>query len=230
MARLPRLVIPHQQHHVLQRALDGKAVFQHAEDCQFFLNCLRDASRLYRVAVHAYVLMPDHFHLLVTPTDDVGLGKMMQWLGRQFVPFYNLKYQRSGTLWQGRFRATVLESSTYFLPCSLYIESNPLRAGLIADVGDLIQFPWSSYSRHVGVKNDPLIADHPLYWALGNTPFQREAAYKDLMQSPISQKHLDSLTDATQKGWLLGSESFSEEMGKLTDRRVKPAQRGRPRK
>lgn len=230
MARLPRLVIPKQQHHVLQRGIDGRTLFCDAEDHKVFLLWLRDAARQFKVAIHAYVLMPDHIHLLATPTDETGLGKMMQWVGRHFVPYYNHKYQRTGTLWQGRYKATVLESAQYFLPCSLYIENNPHRSGIISDIAQLAQYPWSSYAHHIGLVNDPLISDHPLYWALGNTPFQREAAYKELMQSPVSEAQLTALNSATNKGWLLGSEQFSSEMSKLTGRRVAPTSRGRPRK
>lgn len=227
MARLARLVIPHQVHHIIQSGSDGKVIFADSADYSMFLGWLGEAARQFQVELHAYVLMPDHLHLLATPSDETGLGRMMQWLGRHYVPYFNAKYKRSGTLWQGRYKATVLEADRYFLPCSLYIENNPLRAALVVDAQD---YPWSSYAHHIGLKIDPLITDHPLYWSLGNTPFQREAAYKEQMLQLLPHAEIQALTGATLKGWLLGSPQFKTEMTKLTARRVEPMQRGRPRK
>lgn len=226
MARLARLVIPHQQHHVIQRGNAGTVIFRDAADHTVFLDWLKQAAKLFEVAIHAYVLMPDHLHLLLTPANEAGLGRMMQWLGRHYVPYFNRKYQRSGTLWQGRYRATVIESSAYFVPCSIYIEGNPLRAGLVQD---LLDYSWSSYRHHVGLHIDPLITDHNCYWALGNTPFQREAAYRENVELGLSSRQVNEITQATTKGWMLGSSQFKIEMSKLTERRVEPVRRGRPR-
>ncbi len=151
----------------------------------------------------------------------------MQWLGRHYVPYFNAKYQRAGTLWQGRYKATVIESEQYFLLCSRYIESNPMRAGLVASPAE---YPWSSFAHHVGAKSDPLITDHPLYWALGNTPFDREAAYENLMNQGLAAHEVDVLNEATLKGWPLGSEKFKALLSKQINRRVSPAKRGRPAK
>ena len=115
----------------------------------------------------------------------------------------------------------------YFLRCSLSIESNPVRSKLVADAQE---YPWSSFQHHIGLKIDPLITDHPLYWSLGNTPFQREAAYRDMMQQPLLSSELNSLMDATLKGWIIGTEQFKADMTKSTERRVEPMKRGRPRK
>ncbi|MFZ6749115.1 transposase [Undibacterium sp. Ren11W] len=227
MARLPRLVVPNQLHLILQKGNDGKIIFADDDDCHFFLDRLKEASRQFEVAIHAYVLMPDHLHLLATPKDETGLSKMMQWIGRHYVPYFNRKYQRSGTLWQGRYRATVLEAGAYFLCCCLYLESNPVRSKIVADASD---FTWSSYQHHIGLKIDPIINDHPLYWALGNTPFQREAAYKEMMQHAISPLDLSAITAATTMSWPLGSEQFKADIAKLTSRRVTPLKRGRPLK
>ncbi len=227
MARLPRLVISHQLHHIIQRGNDGKVIFADAADYTIFLGWLRQASTQFGVAIHAYVLMPDHLHLLATPADENGLGKMMQWLGRHYVPYFNAKYHRSGSLWQGRYKATVIEAASYFLRCSLYIESNPARAAITTEA---VEYPWSSCQHHMGMKTDPLVTDHPLYWNLGNTPFQREAAYKERMQQALPNSEIAAMTAATLKGWLLGSDRFKAEMAKLTDRRVEPVKRGRPSK
>jgi putative transposase len=152
---------------------------------------------------------------------------MMQWIGRQYVPYFNAKYRRTGTLWQGRYRATVIESAQYFLSCCRYIESEPVRSGLVADPS---QYRWSSYLHHAGVQPDPVITDHALYWALGNTPFDREAIYKSLMEQGLSMSEVNLFSVAARKGWPLGSEKFKAELEKQTNRRVAPAKRGRPAK
>lgn len=227
MARLPRLVIPNQVHHIIQSGIDAKRIFADDEDCSAFLAWMGEASRLFKVAIHSYALMPDHLHVLATPTDETGLSKMMQWIGRHYVPYFNGKYQRQGTLWQGRFKATVLEANAYVLRCSLYIESNPIRSGLVVDVLD---YPWTSYQHHIGLKTNPLISDHPVYWGMGNTPFQREAAYKEMMANGLYNDEAGMFTAATLKAWMLGTAAYKAEMAKLTERRVEPIKRGRPRK
>ncbi|HEV7619236.1 MAG TPA: transposase [Burkholderiaceae bacterium] len=225
MARLPRLVIPHQPHHVIQRGNDQQLIFRDTNDCVVFLDWLREAAKQFKVAVHAYVLMPNHMHLLVTPSDETGLGRMMQWVGRYYVPYFNYKYGRVGTLWQGRYKATVIDSERYFMVCSRYIELNPVRAGMAANPAE---YRWSSYAHHVGAKPDPLITDHSLYWALGNTPFDREAAYKGLVEQALTTEEINILNEATLRGWALGSEQFKINIEKKTNRRIRPAKRGRP--
>lgn len=227
MARLPRLVIPHQPHHVIQRGNDRQSIFRDADDYTIFLNWLREGAKQFKVAIHAYVLLSNHVHLLVTPSDEMGLGRMMQWMGRYYVPYFNRKYARAGTLWQGRYKATVIESERYFMTCSRYIELNPLRAGIVADPAD---YAWSSYAHHTGIKADAVITDHPLYWSLGNTPFDREAAYKALVEQAITAEEIARINDATIKGWVLGSEKFQIALEKKTTRRVRPAKKGRPLK
>jgi putative transposase len=227
MARLPRLVVPNQPHHLIQHGIEGQPAFRDADDYLAFLAWLREAARQFRVAIHAYVLMPGHVHLLATPADEVGLGRMMQWIGRHYVPYFNQKYGRAGTLWQGRYKATVVDAEHYLMACSVYMETNPIRAGLAPSAED---YPWSSYRHHVGASPAPLIADHPLYWALGNTPFDREAAYKNLVEQGVSADTIVEITDATRKGWALGSDKFKEQLQKAGSRRVQPTKRGRPRK
>lgn len=227
MARLPRLVIPHHPHHVIQRGNDRQLIFRDVDDYAAFLGWLGDAALRFKVTIHAYVLMANHFHLLATPSDASGLGQMMQWVGRYYVPYFNAKYHRTGTLWQGRFKAAVIDSERYFMVCSRYIELNPVRAGIVNSPDD---YEWSSYAHHVGIKSDPLIGDHPLYWALGNTPFAREAAYKQLVAQGLAQPELDAVRAAVEKGWPLGSDEFKQSLEKQVNRRLQPAQKGRPRK
>jgi putative transposase len=225
MARLPRLVVPNQPHHVIQQGNDLQIIFRDADDYLAFINWLRDASRQFKVAVHAYVLMTNHLHLLATPSDEQGLSKMMQWIGRHYVPYFNRKYGRTGTLWQGRYKATVIEADHYLMTCCRYIETNPVRSGLVASAGD---YSWSSYPHHIGLKSDPVITDHPLYWALGNTPFDREIAYKALIEQGVNEDDVAALTEATLKGWAIGSERFKLLLERQTLRRVRKSKRGRP--
>ena len=227
MARLPRLVVPHLPHHILQRGHDRQPVFRDHDDYLFFLQGLRHAALQSQVAIHAYVLMPGHFHLLASPADQPGLARMMQAIGRHYVPAFNRKYQRAGTLWQGRYRATLIDADHYFLACSNYIEINPVRSGIAPSA---VEYPWSSYAHHAGVRHDPLITDHRLYWALGNTPFEREAAYKKMAERGLSADEIDTITAATDKGWALGSEQFKTMLEQRVQRRVRPAKRGRPAK
>jgi putative transposase len=225
MARQPRLVLPDQPHHVLQRGNDNQPIFRDDDDHRRFLEFLRESAKFYRVAIHAYVLMPNHVHLLATPADEDGLAVMMQKVGRLYVPWFNNKYGRSGTLFQGRFRTSVIDANAYFLACVRYIELNPQRNQLAFDP---LEYPWSSYAHHAGVRPDPLITDHAKYWELGNTPFQREAAYIELAQQGMSGQELDAINAAVLKGAPLGSHAFMLELERKTKRQILPAKRGRP--
>ncbi|RJX30160.1 MAG: transposase [Oxalobacter sp.] len=225
MVRVSRIVVPDLPHHLIQRGNDRQPIFRDEEDFRAFYAWLREASKRFKVAIHAYVLMANHFHLLATPSDERGLALMMQWVGRFYVPYFNKKYDRTGTLWQGRFRTSLIETDQYFLACSRYIEMNPVRAGLVATPSD---YRWSSYAHHVGDKPDSLIADHALYWALGNTPFEREAAYARFVQQAAPQLELDSLRSAVRKGVTLGSDQFKRQLEKRMKRSIVPGKRGRP--
>jgi putative transposase len=225
MARQSRLILPNQPHHVIQRGNDNQLIFRDNEDYERLLGWLKEASRCYSVAIHAYVLMPNHFHLLATPVDATGLALMMQKIGRLYVPWFNQKYERSGGLFQGRFRTSLVDTENYFLACSRYIELNPVRAQLAPEPGD---YPWSSYAHHAGMRPDPVVSDHSLYWALGNTPFQREAAYTEMVQQGLGMDELERISEAVLKGWPLADHAFKAELERRTKRQVLPAKRGRP--
>lgn len=225
MARLPRLVIPHQPHHLIQRGNDRQLIAREPEDYQRFLGWLKDSAKECQVAIHAYVVMPNHLHLLASPADATGLAQMMQRLGRYYVPWFNHKYQRYGGLFQGRFKTSVIDSERYFLQCSQYVDLNPVRAAMVADP---LEYPWSSYAHHAGVRIDPLVTEHRLYWALGNTPFQREAAYKALLESALTVQQIAFINLALLKGWPLGSDAFKADLETRAKRQVLPAKRGRP--
>ena len=227
MARLPRLVVPNHLHHVVARGNNDQPVFLDDTDYQQFLNLLRDTAQQYGVAIHAYALLPARVQLLATPSTEAALGKMMQAIGRHYVPWFNARHQRSGSLWEGRFRATVLDADDYFVPCAHLIEYQPLHEAVSMDME---HYRWSSHAHHTGARRQPWLTDHPAYWKLGNTPFEREAVYKELCATPPAPKMVEAIGEATRKAWALGSDAFRASLAKLTDRRLEPARRGRPRK
>lgn len=227
MARLPRLTLPGHLHHVIQRGNNRQPIFQDGEDFDTMLGLLADNALQHGVAVHAYVLMDNHFHLLVTPSSADALPQMMQAVGRRYVQYFNRRYARTGTLWEGRYRSTVLQAERYLLPCMVYLDLNPVRAGLVANAAD---YPWSSHAHWRGVRNDRLLTPHALYWALGNTPFAREAAYAALVQAGIGSLEQTALTASALSGWALGDAEFIEMLQKQTPRRVLQGQAGRPKR
>ncbi len=225
MARLPRLTLPGFAHHVIQRGNNRQAIFASPADYQTLLDLLAENARKFGVSIHAYVLMSNHFHLLATPQTPDGLPQMMQALGRRYVRYFNDSQQRSGTLWEGRYKSALIQSERYLLACMAYIDLNPVRAGLVATPGD---YPWSSYGHYAGLRTDKLITPHALMWELGNTPFAREAAYADLVQSGVSPAQGDALTRSALSGWALGEPDFVAELQKRTERRVSKLRAGRP--
>ncbi len=227
MARLARLYVPEQPQHVILRSLDQHAAFVDDQDYELFIDCLRTASRDFHLSIHAYALMLQAVHLLVTPRDETSLPKAMQAVGRRYVAHFNRRYMRRGTLWEGRYRATVIEGERYFLLATRVVEMAPVRAGLAATPQE---YKWSSYRHHIGLTLDGLITDHPLYWSLGNTPFERQHAYKELCDQPLDKREANRLLQATLKGWVLGSDAYREWASRVANRRVSPLPRGRPRK
>jgi putative transposase len=225
MARLPRLTLAGHPHHVIQRGNNRQPIFLDAADREQMLGLLYEHARQYRVAIHAWVLMDNHLHLLATPETADGLPKLMQAVGRRYVRHFNDRHGRTGTLWEGRYRSTVIESERYLLACMVYIDLNPVRAGLVQQARD---YPWSSHAHYVGLRQDRLVTPHPLFWALGNTPFAREAAYAELVHTGISGQEEAAMTDATLRGWALGSPAFVGGLQDLTERRVQPRRPGRP--
>ena len=225
MARLPRLSVPGYPHHVIQRGNNRQSIFASPADYRLMLDLLDENARKFDVAVHAYVLMGNHFHLLLTPETEGGLPQMMQALGRRYVRHFNAAQGRTGTLWEGRYKSTLIQTDRYLLTCMAYIDLNPVRAGLVAQARDYL---WSSHAHYIGQKTDRLIAPHALYWELGNTPFAREAAYVDLVNAGVAANQQQALTKATLSGWALGEADFVNALQKKTERRVDKASAGRP--
>ncbi len=227
MPRFPRLFMPGQCHHVIQRGNNRGAIFFTDTDRRIFLGWMDEALTAQECQLHAYVLMTNHIHLLVTAPRASSLPKVLQSLGRRYVRYVNDSYRRSGTLWEGRYRSTVVDSETYTLTCYRYIEANPLRAGMIADAAD---FPWSSYRHNALGGRDGLITEHPVYQSLGDSPETRQAAYFQLFRDAVDEATLTAIRDATQRAWVLGSERFQKEIALALQRRTTPPRRGRPPK
>ncbi|MBP7573511.1 MAG: transposase [Rhodoferax sp.] len=225
MARLPRLTLPGYPHHVIQRGNNRQAIFSSPADYQTLLDLLRINAEKFGVAIHAYVLMTNHFHLLATPQTADALPQMMQAVGRSYVRYFNDLQGRTGTLWEGRYKSTLIQTDRYLLACMAYIDLNPVRAGLVAQAGDYV---WSSHGHYIGRKTDKLITPHPLYWELGNTPFAREAAYADLVRAGVSDQQRADLTQSVLSGWALGEGDFVADLQKKTARRVAKGSAGRP--
>lgn len=226
MARLARLSIAGHPHHVVLRAAGGTTVFRTAEDYRHFLDSLRAASDACRLTIHAYVLMPDHVHLLATPATAAALGQAMQSLGRRYVRWFNRRHGRTGALWDGRYRSSVIEAARYLLDCCRYIETNPVRAGLVADAAS---YRWSSLCHHLGLAADPIVSDHPIVWALGNTPFERQSAYRELVARPLDAESVENLRRGARGDWGVGTPEFILELERLSKRPLSPRARGRRR-
>jgi putative transposase len=226
MARLPRLTLPGYPHHIVQRGNNRQAIFASSADYEHLLGLLEELAKKFKVAIHAYVLMSNHFHLLATPETADGVPQLMQALGRSYVRWFNMRQARTGTLWEGRYKSTLVQADRYLLACMVYIDLNPVRAGLVADAAD---YPWSSYLHYAGRKADKLVTPHPLYWELGNTPFAREHAYVDLVHAGIGPQQQQALTDATFRGWALGEADYVADLQRRTERRVAKGKAGRPR-
>lgn len=227
MARLPRLSLPGHVHHVLQRGNNRQAIFAAAADYQQMCVLLHETARQHGVAVHAYVLMENHFHLLATPQTPGGITRMMQAVGRQYVRYFNQTRQRSGTLWEGRFRSTLIQPVTQLLPCMVCLDLNPVRAGVAAGPSE---YAWSSHGHYIGRRADPLVTPHALFWTLGNTPFAREDAYARCVREGLGEWQVRLITESVLKGWALGDSAFVQELQLLSGRRASKSTAGRPRK
>lgn len=225
MARLPRLTVPGYPHHVIQRGNNRQLIFASAEDRSLLLGLLHENASRHGVALHAYVLMDNHFHLLATPNALEGLPRMMQAVGRTYVRHFNDAMSRSGTLWEGRYKSTLIQTDRYLLACMAYIDLNPVRAGMVPQAQD---YPWSSHAHYTGRHFDKHITPHALYWGLGNTPFAREAAYSELVLAGVSSSQRESLTQSVLHGWALGEPDFLSDLQNKTSRRAVKTRPGRP--
>ena len=223
MARQPRFMLPGVPQHIIQRGNNRDVIFASDADYEFYLDKLTEACHKYNCDFHAYVLMTNHVHLLITPHDKQSINKVMQTLGRYYVQYFNYLYKRTGTLWEGCYKAALLDSEAYLLTCYRYIELNPVRAGMVDHPSE---YPWSSYSYNaLGYKNT-LVTPHPVYQKLGLNKNTRIKLYSDLFDVHIENKTLDEIRDATNKAWVIGDDKFKEKVEQLTKRQSSPRQRG----
>jgi len=225
MARLPRLAVAGQTHLVLLRGLDHQPIAVDDEDRRRCLDCLREAAAQHHVAVHAHALLDDRLRLLATPPDAAALGQMVQSLGRRYVGGFNRRHGRHGTLWDGRFRATVVQAGGPALQALLFVDTEAVRAGLVDAAAD---YPWCSAAHHVGRQRDPWLSRLIEYWQLGNTPFDRETAYAHQLAEGLSPRDALRLAESNHKGWAIGDAGFLASMAEQTARPVAPRRRGRP--
>ena len=227
MARQPRFNIADVPQHVIQRGNNRQPIFFTDADYARYRDTLATAAKRHACAVHAYVLMPNHVHLLVTPRRPASVSKMMQSLGGRYVRYVNETHGRTGTLWEGRYRSSLVDGERYLLACMRYIELNPVRAAMVTSPAD---YRWSSHRHHALGEADALITEHPLYDALGPTPEARRTAYRALFEAAIDEGLLSSIRGALNQGRAVAGPLFLADMESRLQRSLAPAQRGRPRR
>jgi len=227
VARQPRFVLPGYPQHVIQRGNNHHVIFADDADRNFYRELLGDACARFGCRVHAWVFMTNHVHLLMTPDDQGGIGKAMQSLGRRYVQYFNTRYRRTGTLWEGRYRAALLDSDAYLLSCMRYIELNPVRAGMVSAPG---AYRWSSYRCNALGEPDGLVKVHDLYRQLGSSADSRQQAYRTLFEDVLDEDALLSIREATNKAWVLGNDRFRFVIEDLIRRQSSPRARGGDRK
>jgi putative transposase len=205
--------------HIIQRGNDRMACSRQEGDYLVYLALLRQASEKFACAVHAYCLMTNHIHLLVTPGSSDGCAALMHGLAHRYAHYFNRKHQRTGTLWDGRYRSCLVESSSYVLACYRYIELNPVRAGMVSHPQ---AYQWSSYAANSGARTDQLLSPHAEFAAIGS------AAYVSLIKEAVEPALLVQIREATNGGYPLATEPFKSELGAVTGRRIGPGRAGRP--
>ncbi len=225
MARLARVFLDGVPQHVIQRGNNRQVCFTCKEDFVAYLGWLKEYASKNKVEIHAWVLMTNHVHILCTPTSKDGVSRMMQSLGRQYVRYFNYTYQRTGTLWEGRYKSCLVQMENYLLQVYRYIELNPVRAAMVEDPSEYL---WSSYQINALGKVSELCTPHALYQALGPDAQTRQAAYRDLFKHQVGVALIADIRQALNKGLALGNERFKAEVEQLTKRRVTEGKRGRP--
>lgn len=227
MARMSRLAAGGLPHHVLQRGHNRQTVAVDSADHLQLLAVAEEAARTASVQIHAFVLLPGALHWVLTPQGEGGVSQFMQALGRRYGRYFNARHGRSGSLWDGRFRSAVFQPEGFMLDHLLLLDSLPVREGLVSRARD---FAWSSVSHHLGEGDIPWLVQPPAYWALGNTPFERESHYGQALDEGLSSRRVQQLMDAVNSGWALGDEGFVAQLSSQLGRRVQAGQRGRPKR
>ena len=226
MPRKPRFNLPGIPQHIIQRGNNRERCFLFEQDYQRYLSDLKQASEKYYCHIHAYVLMTNHVHLLITPLKEHAISEMMQALGRRYVRYFNNIYQRSGTLWEGRYRSSLVDSESYLFQCMQYIEMNPIRAGLVEHPGE---YRWSSYQTNAHARENILITPHALFMAMASNEDERCFCYRELFRIHFDDALLRDIRDALNHELVLGHSNFKNRIAQLSKRQLKYGQPGRPR-
>jgi len=227
MPRRPRIVVPGIPLHLIQRGNNRQACFYREEDYRIYLDWLEEYAAVAGCEIHAYVLMTNHVHLLITPNRAESVGEMMRRLGQRYVQYINRTRNRSGTLWEGRFRSCVVQEDNYLLNCQRYIEMNPVRAGIVLHPSD---HHWSSYRFYAEGASSQLLKPNSMYLRLGCDDLSRQVAYQELLETELEPMLLDEIRKMTNGNFALGADRFAEELSRILGRRVSPGKDGRPRK
>ena len=225
MPRKPRLCMPGLSQHVIQRGNNRAPCFFSTSDYQCYLTVLGEALTRHCCQLHAYVLMTNHVHLLVTPLQQFGLSQLMQSVGRKYVQYINRTYRRSGTLWEGRYKASLIDSEHWLLTCMRYIELNPVRAGMVSHPG---KYRWTSYVCNAHGSTCTLLTPHALYEALGRNPEERRYTYRELFACDLDAREVHEIREMLHQGLVLGSENFKDRIAAITRRPVRRGKDGRP--
>ena len=226
MARQARTIIPGQAMHVMVRGNNREVLFFSEADRRQYLAWLREAAKQFGCSVHAFALMPNHVHLLMTPQSEDSLAKTMQSLGRRYAQYFNQLHHRSGTIWEGRFRSSLIDPD-YFLRCQRYIELNPVRAGFESSPQDS---GWTSFASHIGGNAESWLVDHEYFWSLGNTPFERQMAWASFVKEGAPHWEDRQITEALVRSKPLVSDIYAKKLFKDHPEQVLIRHRGRPKK
>lgn len=228
MPRQARLVIPHAPHHVIQRGHNRQVVFAEDDDYLFYLKTLQEWKTQFDCKVHAYCLMTNHVHLVVDPGGNPdNLGRLMKRIAGRQTRYVNKLEQRSGTLWEGRYKSSPIQDQEYLLACCRYVELNPLRAGLVDDPAD---YRWSSCPAKVGRASQPWLDFDPFYLGMGNSASQREKNYAAWLGETVPDSELQRIREGVQRGQLIANASFAQALSDKLGRRLELRGPGRPRK
>ena len=227
MPRPPRLNLVNIPQHIIQVGHNNLPCFFDDEDYEFYLYSLKRAADQYHVDVHAYALLPSTIHVIATPRILHGVSSMMQSLGRRYVQHVNHRRKRSGTLWGGRYKSSLIDSEAYLLTCYRYVELRPMYLGLAESPEDYL---WSSFHHHTGQEKNHLIVDHRLYQDLGETAQERGQKYRSLFRYAFDRRLLDYIAETVKLGQVLGGDAFKDRIEKIVNQRVRPLKRGRPKK